>query len=203
MLATRRREILKLLAGAAAWPLLHGDALAAISAVHAQLASKYQGKALDPHQNAIVETIAEIIIPETHTPGAKSARVAEFIDVILADWADDAERQRFLDGLAEVDRRSQELFAREFAALNAAQQSEIVRGFDEEFMVDVSDQTGRPKDPKDKDEPMFKKSSFFAMMKRLTLIGYYTSAVGARTLHYQIVPSSHIQCAPIEPPEAD
>jgi gluconate 2-dehydrogenase gamma chain len=200
LLATRRREILKLLAGAAAWPLLHRDALAAISAVHVQLASKYQGKALDPHQNAIVETIAEIIIPETHTPGAKSARVTEFIDVILADWADDAERQRFLDGLVEVDRRSQDLFAKEFAALSSAQQSEIVRGFDDEFMVDVVDQAGRPSD---KNEPMFKRSSFFAMMKRLTLIGYYTSAVGSRALHYQIVPSSHIQCAPIEPQEAD
>lgn len=200
MLAPRRREILKLLAGAAAWPLLHGDALAAISAVHGQLASRYQGHALDPHQNAIVETIAEIIIPETRTPGAKSARVAEFIDVILADWADDAERQRFLGGLAEVDRRSQQLFAKEFAVLSPSQQSEIVRGFDEEFMIDVSDQAGRPKD---KAEPMFKRSSFFAMMKRLTVIGYYTSAIGARALHYQIVPTSHIQCAPIKPQEAD
>lgn len=201
MVTTRRREILKLLAGAAAWPLLHSDALAALSAVHGQLGAESSLRSLNPHQNAIVETIAEIIIPETQTPGAKGVRVNEFIDVILTDWADDTERQIFLDGLAEVDRSSQALFASDFSTLAPAQQSEIVRGLDEEFLVADSRKPDRPDEPEQRG---FAGQSFFSMMKRLTLIGYYTSSVGARQeLHYQIIPSSHIQCAPITTGETD
>ena len=40
------------------------------------------------------------IIPSTDTPGAKGARVNEFIDVILTEWATPEERKNFLDGLA-------------------------------------------------------------------------------------------------------
>jgi hypothetical protein len=35
------------------------------------------------------------IIPETDTPGAKAARVNEFIDVILTEWANDPRAPRF------------------------------------------------------------------------------------------------------------
>jgi Gluconate 2-dehydrogenase subunit 3 len=201
LVTTRRREILKLLAGAAAWPLIHNDVLAALSAVHGQLGAESSLRTLNPHQNAIVESIAEIIIPETETPGAKGARVNEFIDVMLTDWADDAEKQKFLDGLAEVDHRSRGLFASDFLALAPAQQSEIVRGLDEEFLVAESRKRDRPDEPEQRG---FAGLPFFSMMKRLTLIGYYTSAVGARQeLHYQIIPTSHIQCAPITSQETD
>jgi len=52
----------------------------------------------------MVETMSELIIPATDTPGAKGARVSEFIDLILSDWSDDADKKIFLDGLADVDR---------------------------------------------------------------------------------------------------
>jgi len=194
---TRRREILKVLLGAAALPLLPREALAALGAVHAQASNETSLKTLNPHQNAIVETIAEIILPETQTPGAKSAGVAGFIDVILTDWADATERQTFLEGLAAVDRRSQALFAGEFSALTPPQQLEIVRLLDEEFAAEgpAPSELGESYH-----QPHFSRTSFFAMMKRLTLTGYYTSSVGARReLHYHIVPTSILQCAPVTP----
>jgi len=50
--------------------------------------------------------LTDLIIPETDTPGAKAALVNEFIDVILTEWAIDAERQNFLQGLAGIDNRA-------------------------------------------------------------------------------------------------
>jgi len=67
-------------------------------------------RTLNPQQNGMVTTISEIIIPQTDTPGAKAARVNEFIDLILTEWYDDEEKSIFLTGLAEVDTRTRDLF---------------------------------------------------------------------------------------------
>jgi hypothetical protein len=71
----QRRDALKLLAGAAALPLLPRDVFAFFRSVHEQLPSSMALQTLSPQQNAIVTAINEIIIPETETPGAKSVRV--------------------------------------------------------------------------------------------------------------------------------
>ncbi len=80
----------------------------------AQPKSNYTLRTLNPHQNATLVTMTDLIIPETDTPGAKAVRVNEFIDLILTEWAHDDERQRFLAGLDDVDKRSNAIFAKEF-----------------------------------------------------------------------------------------
>jgi len=59
--------------------VLSREAFSLFQALHNQLPAKPVLKTLNPHQNATVTTIAELIIPQTHTPGAKAARVNEFI----------------------------------------------------------------------------------------------------------------------------
>ena len=110
----QRREALRLLAAAATLPLVSRDAFSLFQEVHQQLPQTAALKALDPHQNATVVTISELIIPQTETPGAKAARVNEFIDVIVAEWYDQEQKSTFLTGLADVDRRSQSSFSKDF-----------------------------------------------------------------------------------------
>src|SRR3989442_9328752 len=93
-----RREVLLLLAGTGAIP----DQLLAIGrTVHKRVRAGTL-RALDAHQNETVATIAELIIPKTDTPGAREAGVPAFIDVMLADWADDDHRQQFTAGRGKV-----------------------------------------------------------------------------------------------------
>src|SRR6266571_9250505 len=122
----QRRDALRLLAAAATLPLLSHDAFSLFQEVHQQLPQTAALKALDPHQNATVATISELIIPQTDTPGAKAARVNEFIDLILTEWYDEKERGRFLAGLADVDSRSQNLFGKNFVECPEKQQTEIL-----------------------------------------------------------------------------
>ena len=75
-------------------------------AVHEQLPEQPVLRTLNPQQNAMVTTISEIIIPQTDTPGAKAARVNEFIDLILTEWYDDEEKSIFMTGLTDVDTRT-------------------------------------------------------------------------------------------------
>jgi glucoside 3-dehydrogenase (cytochrome c) hitch-hiker subunit len=54
------------------------------STAHAAAAAAWKPKALTAHQAETVATIAELIIPQTETAGARAARVHEFIDEVLA-----------------------------------------------------------------------------------------------------------------------
>jgi len=188
----KRRDALKLLAASAALPLLSRDAFSLFRAVHEDLPASPALHALDAHQNATVTTISELIIPQTDTPGAKAARVNEFIDVILSDWFEDAERVSFLAGLADVDTHSQSLFGKDFVSASAEQQTRLLTELDEE-VVRVGESGRRHRGDPTKEE-------FFASMKHLTLVGYYTSQIGfEQELRQQIISPTHSSCASLVP----
>ncbi len=188
-----RRNALKLLASAASLPLLSHDAFSLFQAVHEQLPATPSPKALDPHQDATVTAITEMIIPQTDTPGAKAARVNEFIDVIVADWYQADEKQAFLSGLAEVDTRSRAMFAKDFIDCPPPQQQLLLQALEDE-VPDVRTERGAPWA-----HTFVKDKHFFYMIKQLTLVGYYTSQIGfEQELHLHIIPPRHAGCAPIE-----
>src|SRR5216684_122669 len=102
----QRRDVLKMLATGAVLPVFSSPLAAFFREAQAQTGPGYKLRTLNPHQNATVVVMTDLIIPETDTPGAKAARVNEFIDVILTEWATEEERQYFLAGLTGVDKQS-------------------------------------------------------------------------------------------------
>jgi len=193
-----RRELFRLLAAGAAMPVLSPNVMAALhtSMRETQSASGYALRTLSPQQNATVTAMTDIILPQTETPGAKGAKVNEFIDVILTDWATDAERTRFLRGLAGVDERSSELFGKAFVDDTPAQQESLLRSMDEEWTreeyLPQPHTTGYQK----RDQQL--KGNFFGVFKRLTLFGYYTSEIGfTQELKKVIIPGAYHGCTPI------
>ncbi len=188
-----RRQALRLLASAATLPLLSQEAFSLFQAVHDQMPEQSALKTLNPHQNSTVTTIAEIIIPQTNTPGAKAARVNEFIDLILTEWYDEEEKSTFLTGLADVDSRTRDLYGKDFVECGEKQQVEVLQALDDEVAAgraepDVRRRRNRPPE-----------KNFFFMMKQLTLVGYFTSQIGfEQELHGEIIPSRHASCVPLE-----
>ncbi len=186
-----RRQALRLLASAATLPILSREAFSLFQAVHEQLHEQPVLKTLNPHQNLTVTTIAEIIIPQTNTPGAKAARVNEFIDLILTEWYDEEEKSTFLTGLTDVDSRARDLHGKDFVECGEKQQVEILQALDDEIAARTEDVRRRRSHPPQK--------NFFFMMKQLTLVGYYTSQIGfEQELHGEIIPSRHAGCVPLE-----
>src|SRR5260370_13360541 len=100
----QRRDALKLFLVGGVLPALAADLFGFFHDAHP--ASGYTLRPLDPHQNDTVVAMIDQIIPATDTPGAKAARVNEFIDVILTEWAVEDERRNFLASLASVDKPS-------------------------------------------------------------------------------------------------
>src|SRR4051812_33767164 len=103
----QRREVVRYLGAALAIPFLPRSAEAAIEMserLHRQPDVTFQ--TLNADQQLLVSELSELIIPETDTPGAKSVRVPEFIDLLLSEWAPDDEKKKFLDGLADIDAKA-------------------------------------------------------------------------------------------------
>ncbi len=191
----QRREALRLLLAGGVLPALPTDLFAFFHGAHP--ATGYALRTLNPHQNDTVVAMIDLIIPETDTPGAKGARVNEFIDVILTEWADDEERQNFLAGLAGIDKKSNELFGKNFVDASSAQQFALLSALDES----VAAQRARRRHagntiPDDRDQQL--KGEFFNVFKGITLHGYYTSEIGfTQELNLQIIPGAHHGCVPL------
>ena len=193
----QRRDVIKMLAGTAALPFLSSEALALFQAVHEQLPATAALKTLNPHQDATVTAIAEWIIPKTETPGAADVRVNEFIDLLLSEWMDDDERGKFLAGLATVDSRSHDAFGKDFVEGSPAEQKQMLTALDEEVTEFRQNEIEVPH--QGKKQSVAAEQPFFQIMKQLTLVGYFTSEAGAKeALHFQIIPSQHVACAPQE-----
>jgi len=111
-----RRDLIRAFGAATALALVPRDAVAA----WARVASGIRPAAgLTEAQLALINAIADGIIPRTDTPGASDVGVTSFVDVIVSENYDDAERDRFVAGLEAIDADARANAATAFAALAA------------------------------------------------------------------------------------
>jgi Gluconate 2-dehydrogenase subunit 3 len=192
----KRRDVLKLLGTAAAVSALPHELWVFGRTLQSQMATGTALRTLDAHQNATVIAIAEKIIPQTDTPGAKATRVNEFIDLILTEWYAPEETQRFLQGLASVDARSHEQFSKHFVSCTESQQAQILTALD----GDIAAERALKKPGNDDHEQHERPQHFFYMMKQLTVVGYCTSEAGAQAVGYEVIPAEHAGCTPVTQP---
>src|ERR1700716_1644430 len=123
----QRREVVRFLGAALALHFLTHRSQAPLQlgkSLHERLGD-VPFRTLNGNQQALVTNIAELIIPETDTPGATSVKVPEFIDLILTEWASDDERAIFLAGLADIDTRASAMGSSRFVGLPAAKKAEL------------------------------------------------------------------------------
>jgi hypothetical protein len=182
--AIGRREALRraamLLGGALSAPAIAGvlagcDSRSAADAV-------WTPRALTTDQGELVATIAEHILPETDTPGARAAGVHKFIDKMLAEHYPARERARVLDGLADVDVRARRDCGRAFLKCGADEQRAVLARIDQEAFA--ASHGGR-------------EVPYFRTLKELTLLGYYTSEIGAtQELRHVAIPERFEGCVP-------
>ena len=194
--SVHRRELVKWLALGSALPVIPREAWAFVRGIHENLASSAKLKIFNAHQDATVTAMAELILPETDTPGAKAARVNEFIDLIVAEWYSEEERSLFLAGLAKMDAQTQTSFGKSFVDASVAQQAEILRVLGEELAEASTSMETAPRGYRGADpEP---EDNFYHMFRDLTLAGYFTSEIGfTQQLHEEIIPGHFDGCTPV------
>ncbi|WP_420146848.1 gluconate 2-dehydrogenase subunit 3 family protein [Spirosoma sp.] len=159
-------------------------------------------------QDATVAELADTIIPTTSTPGAKAAKVNEIIDVIVKDCYKPDDQQRFLEGLAQTNKLSQDAYNKPFVQLDPTQRIEIVKKLeadDKQLKAQMAPAKSAAKvenSQADLQMPEAKKryTPFYTMLKDLTLTGYFTSEIGAtQALEYVAVPGRYDGCVTLKP----
>src|SRR5437879_8368233 len=132
-LITRREalaQVALLMGGAISAPTLAGALDAATWRAWTAPPQNWAPRTLDARQLELVAVMAEHIVPQTETPGARAAGVHRFVDTLLSEHYPAAERDRFLSGLAGVDAQAQSRYGKRFAESAAAQQVALLRALD-------------------------------------------------------------------------
>jgi hypothetical protein len=163
-------------------------------------------QAFTPEVLALLAEVTETIIPKTDTPGAKDAKVAEFIQLMLTDCYAENDRKRFFNGLEDIQNKSQKAYQKSFVELKPEERIAVFKDFEKEAFerhtvfktaqdkknkayvenfrkgVQTPAKESDPKEKPEEDHPYF-------LLKSLTLFGYFTSEPGAtKALEYVAVP---------------
>ncbi|MEQ8473952.1 MAG: gluconate 2-dehydrogenase subunit 3 family protein [Marinoscillum sp.] len=140
----------------------------------------WEPKFFTEDQARLVMQVAETIIPETGTPGAKSLGVPGFIEEMVSTVYSPEDRDEFVKGLVAFDKECQEKLGDDFVGLDTSKQKEFCTQKDTE-MKKTWDR------------------SFFWKMKELTIVGYYTTEYGTtEALQYTAIPVEQHGCVPID-----
>lgn len=129
----------------------------------------YRPEFFSASQLDLLDALSELILPgDEHSPGARAAKVARYIDVMVADGSSELQAS-WQSGLGAVSELAQQRFERDFLDCDAAQQDAIVAEM-----------------ARNEDEPQTPAERFFGRLKQMTVDGYYSSEVGIhQELGYQ------------------
>ena len=113
---------------------------------------------------ALVDELAETIIPaDDHSPGARAAKVAVYIDARLAEAFDAKDRTTWRDGLKLIEQLSRQASRRPFLESTAAQRLALLER--------IAANEGKPEKPEE---------HFFKELKSRVVDAYYTSEIGIK-----------------------
>jgi len=134
---------------------------------------------------SLLDEIADTILPETSTPGAKAARVGKFMTVMVNDCYEKADQEVFHKGMKQLNDLAQKNYKNDFVKMTPEQRQEMLIGLDKEQKEYQN--TKKPED----------RSHYFRMMKELTLLGYFTSEIGCtQARRYIERPGRYDGCVP-------
>jgi hypothetical protein len=133
----------------------------------------------------LLDEIADTILPETSTPGAKAAGVGPFIAMMVVDTYYEGDQQIVRDGLDSLQALCLRSYGAHFQIVTAAQRLTLVERLDaEQHLYMQTHKDGAP-------------VHYFRMLKELTLLGYFTSEIGyTQAMRYTETPGRFDPCAP-------
>jgi Gluconate 2-dehydrogenase subunit 3 len=175
-----RREALKktalLIGGISIAPELLAKALANAPATLAQFPAD---------RLAVLAEMVDVIIPDTDTPGAKAAKVHEFIAVVVQDCFSPDQRDTFWMKMEAAHAQCKMTQGADFLACTPAQR---IAFFTELQAAAKKERLEHPEIP-----------PFFHMLKNLTVGGYFSSEIGAtQALAFDPIPGGWIPDMPVD-----
>jgi hypothetical protein len=161
---------------------------------------------LKPDQKSLLSQLAEVIIPKTDTPGATEAKVADFIEVMMNDCYTKEQQDHFYKGFELAEAEAKKLGG-SFSSLDASKKIEVMKILknaseleskaNDEKAKQIDTESGLVKENLKKKDEKEVPVPFFKLLKELTVFGYFSSEIGAKSnLNYVAVPGKFQGCIP-------
>lgn len=129
-------------------------------------------------QEAVLAAVVETIIPATDTPGAQDLKIQVFVQKMILDCYEPEVQQNVANGLATAEQLTRQTYACSFITGNARQREEVLTRME----ISINPQW----------------SSFYKLVKELTLQGYLTSEYYLTNhTNYKMVPGHFYGCVPV------
>lgn len=158
---------------------------------------------LNETQISYLNEVAETILPKTAAAeGAKAANVGQFMKTMVRDCYSAENQKIFFAGLDELEQSCKEIYDKGFLKCSLPERQKLLISLDEGLKEDkkkndllqqkeiekekASQASGKPNYVK-KIPP----TPYFAMIKQLTLLGYFTSEIGYKSMGYVSVPGHY------------
>jgi hypothetical protein len=210
VMITRREAILRVSALLGGVALVGGSALLTGCREGNQLGND---TAFTPDDVAFLDEVAETILPQTSTPGAKAAKTGAFMALIVTDSYSERDQKVFRAGMRKLDDASRKANGASFMAATPAQRLALLQILDKEQKAegDVQKAEAIKKAEaflSEKVAPVSDANAataitaepprhYFRMMKELALLGYFTSEIGCtQAQRYVESPGRFEPCLP-------
>jgi Gluconate 2-dehydrogenase subunit 3 len=196
-----RRELLKMIAVVTGGVVIGGE----VFLTGCKTGAKAADAGFTEANIALLDEIGETIIPATATPGAKAAKIGEFMKIMVTDCYTEKEQTAFTSGIASLEEACKKATSKSFMECTPEQRHDFLVGLEKEAKAyntkrDEEDKPKREANDKANKELAFKDqkeftgapSHYYTMMKQLTLWGFFTSKTGAtETLRHIAVPGKY------------
>lgn len=193
-----RRELLKMIAVLTGGAVVGGEVFLTGCK---NTETKIGGLAFSEEDIPFLDEVAETILPATSTPGAKAAKVGQFMTVIVNDCYDEDDQKAFHEGMKTLDDGFNKKYSYSFLKGTPQQRHDYLVDLDKEAKeyqkkraesTQHTNHTGK-KETAPATKPM--PNHYFSLMKQLTLWGYFTSKEGmTQALRYNPVPGKYEGC---------
>jgi hypothetical protein len=194
-----RRELLKLIAAATGGVVIGGEFLFS-GCTNPE--SSGGGFAFTEDNIAFLDEVAETILPQTSTAGAKAAGVGRFMTVMVNDCYTKEDQETFHKGLGILDEACKKMHDHGFMKATAEQRKELLISVDKETKEYIKKKAAFDNEQREKEKQGqekgtdFKKQTmpnhYFQQLKQLAIFGYFTSEKGrTEGLRYTPVPGKY------------
>ena len=128
----------------------------------------------------MISNMVDLIIPRTDSPGALDAKVNNYIDMMLSEWASRQTQKKFQLGIANLNQAAKKQFTLNFNDCSKQQKITFLTTLDDSSEKNVNEVI-----------------EFFHDFKWFVIAGYYTSEEGASIeLNYDPMPGVYKGCLP-------
>lgn len=149
---------------------------------------------------AFLDEVADTILPETSTPGAKAAKVGAFMALMVVDTYEEPDQKVFRDGMKQLDDACRQANNASFMDATGPQRLSLLEQLDREQKADTDARAAARRAGTATDSGA--RVHYFRMMKELALLGYFTSEIGyTQAMRYAETPGRFDPCLRYAPGE--